>query len=268
VLIELFIEDDQVSITLPQAFDRPLSLTPEQGLALVTAGAMLLATPGADPDGPLARGLAKLSSVLDIGGASAVEVRLGEVSEDVLTVLREALSEHRQVKLDYYAYGRDELTQRVVDPHRVTTDQGQWYLSAFCHLADDDRLFRIDRIRAAELLDTTFQPPPKSAAGESDLATFSPAADDPRVTIDFSPQSHWVVEQYPVDQVADLEDGAFRVTMAVTARQWLERLLLRLGPEATVVDGPEELRLAGRVASARILDRYLRSDSSPADHHA
>ena len=259
VLIELFVEDDRVFITLPQAFDRPLSLTPEQGLALVAAGAMLLATPGADPDGPLARGLAKLSSALDLAGPSTVEVRLGEVSEDVLAVLRQATWEHRQVSLDYYAYGRDELTRRVVDPYRVTTNEGQWYLSAFCHLADDDRLFRIDRIRTAELLDSTFEPAATTVSDDGDLATFSPATDDPRVTIDFAPEARWVVEQYPVDDVADLSGGSVRVTMAVTARQWLERLLLRLGSAATVVEGSEELRLAGQAAAERILERYARS---------
>ena len=175
VLIELFIDDDEVCITLPQAFDRPLSLTPEQGVALVAAGTTLLATPGADPDGPLARGLAKLASVLDQGDSPALQVRLEEVPSAVLDVVQQGVREHRQVSLDYYAYGRDELTHRVVDPHRVTTDQGQWYLSGFCHLADGDRLFRIDRIRSAELLASTFDAP----AQAMDTGTFSPSITTP-----------------------------------------------------------------------------------------
>ena len=64
VLIELYVDDDEVHITLPQAFDRPLRLTPEQAVALVAAGSTLLTVPGADPEGPLARGLAKLSAAL------------------------------------------------------------------------------------------------------------------------------------------------------------------------------------------------------------
>ncbi|HEY5153634.1 MAG TPA: WYL domain-containing protein, partial [Acidimicrobiales bacterium] len=206
VLIELFIEDDEVYITLPQAFDRPLSLTPEQGVALVAAGATILAAPGADPAGPLARGLAKLSSVLDQGEAPPLQVRLEEVSSAVLEVVQRGVREHHQVSLDYYAYGRDELTHRVVDPYRVTTDQGQWYLSGYCHLADGDRLFRIDRIRSAELLATSFDAPTSTP----DTATFSPSVDDPRVTIDMAPEARWVVEQYPVDEIVELGSGALR----------------------------------------------------------
>ncbi len=252
VLIELFIDDDEVCITLPQAFDRPLSLTPEQGVALVAAGTTLLAAPGAEADGPLARGLAKLAAVLDEGDSPALQVRLEEVPSAVLDVVQQGVREHRQVSLDYYAYGRDELTHRVVDPHRVSTDQGQWYLGGYCHLAEGDRLFRIDRIRSAELLDTTFDAPTQAL----DTGTFSPAATDPRVTIDMAADARWVVEQYPVDEIFELGTGELRVRLAVTARQWLERLLLRLGPSAVVVEGPDDLRRVASASARRILERY------------
>ncbi len=97
--------------------------------------------------------------------------------------------------IDYYAYGRDTHTHRVVDPYRVTSDQGQWYAAAWCHLAGDERLFRLDRISTAELLDTTFDPrddlPPESV--------FSPSTEDPRVVIELAPEARWVAEQYPTE---------------------------------------------------------------------
>src|SRR5687768_895179 len=57
-LMEVEYEGGRVWIRYADWFDRPLRLTPEEGLALVAAGTALLAVPGADPDGPLARGLA------------------------------------------------------------------------------------------------------------------------------------------------------------------------------------------------------------------
>jgi proteasome accessory factor C len=252
VLIELSVEDGRVSVDLPQAFDRPLSLTAVQGLALVAAGSTLLATPGADPAGPLARGLAKLSTALDASGSAEIAVRLGAVSGGVLDTLRAALRERRQVELEYYTYGRDELTERIVDPARVTTDQGQWYLAAYCHQAEGDRLFRIDRIRNATLLDSTYLPP----SVDSVDGVFSPAGDEPRVELDLAADARWVVEQYPVEQVTDLPGGRLRVSLLVTARPWLERLLLRLGSSAVVVDAPDELRRAAPEAARRVLSRY------------
>ena len=42
--------------------------------------------------------------------------------------LRPAVADRHQVEIDYYSYGRDERTVRVVDPFRVFSDQGQWYV--------------------------------------------------------------------------------------------------------------------------------------------
>ena len=49
-----------------------------------------------------------------------------------------------------------------------------------------------------------------------------------------------------------------RVTLAVTARPWLERLLLSLGPQAELVEVDERLGGAGvrAVAASRVLERY------------
>ena len=256
VLIDLRVEDGRVEMGLPQAFHLPLSLTPEQGVALVAAGSTLLATPGADPDGPLARGLAKLAGVLDASGSAQIEVRLGDVATDVLSILRTGLHEHRQVAIDYYVYGRDELTHRIIEPHRVSTDQGQWYVSGYCHLAQGDRLFRIDRVRSAVLLDARFEPPTDLV----DDGVFSPTGDEPRVELDLAPEARWVIEQYPTEGVVELPDGRLRITLIITAQAWLERLLLRLGPQANVVEAPDELRLAGVASARRLLQRYRSED--------
>jgi proteasome accessory factor C len=253
VLIELSVDEDHVHVALPQAFDRPLQLTPEQAVGLVAAGSTLLSVPGADPGGPLARGLAKLSTALGHRDDPAVEVRLGEVRADVLDTLRLAAAQHHQLRIDYYAYGRDEHTTRVIDPHRVSSEDGQWYVSAYCHLAADERLFRIDRITSVVVLDSTFEPPSDQPGGPR----FSPREDDPRVVIDLPADARWVVEQYPVEAVEDLGDRV-RARLAVSAGPWFERLMLRLGPDARVVDGPEELRAAPARAAGRILGRYRR----------
>jgi proteasome accessory factor C len=248
-LMEVTVEDGRVWIRYADWFDRPLRLTPEEGLALVAAGAALLAVPGADPSGPLARGLRKLADVLGIDPDGAVEVNLGSVSEGVLAALRAAVAEHHQVEIDYYVYGRDERTRRVVDPYAVFAAEGEWYLTAWCHLAQAERRFRVDRIRALEPLERTFEPPATAPAPE----VFEPRDDDPRVVLELSPRARWVAEQYPMEQVEELDGGRLRVTLVVAERAWLERLLLRLGPDGVAVSGADGI---ARAAAARTLQRY------------
>ena len=73
-LVEVVIEDGRVWIHYAEYFERPLRLTPDQALALVTAGSGLLAVPGADPDGPLARGLAKLAETLGVTPGADIDI--------------------------------------------------------------------------------------------------------------------------------------------------------------------------------------------------
>ena len=255
VLIDVEIAGGRVWIRFAEYFARPLRLTPAEGLAVVAAGRTLLATPGVDPDGPLARGLAKLAATLGIDDPDALDIDLGAASAEVLAALRTAVDEHRRLQVEYYSYGRDTWARRIIEPYRVFSSAGQWYVSGHCCAVDDERLFRVDRIRSADLLDQRFEPP----AEPRELAVFSPRDDDPRVVLDLAPRAGWVVGQYPVESVKDLPGGGQRVRLAVSERAWLERLLLRLGPDVTVVEGDVD---AQRAAAARVLRRYHVSSTS------
>jgi proteasome accessory factor C len=248
-LIEVTTEDGRVWIKYADWFDRPLRLTPEEGLALVAAGAALLAVPGADPDGPLARGLRKIADVLGLDPEGAIEVRLGTVSDSVLASLREAVATSKQVEIDYYVYGRDARSRRVVDPYAVFNAEGEWYLVAWCHLAGDERRFRVDRIRSLVMLDRTFEPPASPPAPE----VFAAQPEDERVTLRLTPRGRWVAEQYPVENVSERPGGELDVTLVVSETAWLERLLLRLGTDAEVLEGAAGVT---KSAAGRVLARY------------
>lgn len=249
--VTVIIEGDRIWIHYAEYFRRPLRLTPEEGLALVAAGQALRSVEGADPDGPLARALAKVARSLRVDPTST-DVVLGRVPSETLDLLRTAVAERRAVAMAYYAFGRDELTRRVVEPSKVFADQGQWYLAARCRLAEGERVFRVDRISEARLLDERFE----SVVEPGSLAVFQPRPDDPEVTLRLAPTAQWVVEQYPVRQAATLDDGRVEVTLTVSARPWLERLLLRLGPDAEVVAADADLEGAAASAAARVLARY------------
>ena len=251
-LIDVVQEGERVWIHFAEVFDAPQRLTPDQAVALLTAGASVLALPGAGAEGPLARGVAKLAAVLGVDADQVLDVDLGLGGAEVLDVLRAGVSEHRRVHLDYYSYGRDARTERDVDPYLVHAEDGSLYLLGHCHLARGERRFRVDRIAGATLLDDRFDAPELPAPA----GVFQPDADDPRVVLDLDPEAAWVAEAYPVEDVEAQPDGRVRVRLAVAAEAWFERLLVGLGPQARVVDAPPALADAGRRAGQRILDRY------------
>lgn len=267
-LIDVQIDDDgRVSIRLADFFSRPLRLTPSQGLALLASSDGLLTIPGTDPDGALARALAKLAEALGMGTGDALDIHLGAAEASMLDELRRAAIERREVDLRYYSYGRDERSDRRIVPWRVFAEGGSWYVHAWCYRAGGERVFRVDRIEELAVLATTSeQAQPAAAAGvgvgaddaDGGRAVFNPGADDPTVTIELSPEAAWVVETYPVTVLEQRDGVPTLVEMVVTARPWLERLLVRLGPNARLVDAtglPGASAIAAEAAT-RILARY------------
>lgn len=249
VLIEVDVADGRVWIRFADYFRRPLRLSPPEGLALLGAGSALLAVPGADTDGALARALDKLAAVVGVDADDTMAVQLGSAVPDVLATVRRAAADHRQLEIEYYSFGRDSSGTRMVEPWQVFNTRGQWYMSGFCRAADGERLFRVDRISRATMLEATFTPPGTLPP----RATFHPEAAGQTVVLDLGAPARWVAEQYPNLGVEEQPGGVLRVTLPVTERPWLERLLLRAGPAATVIDGDASV---GPAAAARVLSRY------------
>ena len=82
---------------------------------------------------------------------------------------------------------------------------------------------------------------------------FSPNPEDPVVVLELTPEAAWVRDQYPNEGVKTLRNGRLRVRLRVSEQAWLDRLLLRLGTNAQVVQGDTE---AVDKAARRILVRY------------
>jgi proteasome accessory factor C len=247
---EVIVEDGRVWVRL-FSFDRPLRLTPAEGLALVSAADALVADDEADS--PLARALAKIAGVLGIEPGEAVDVDLDPDGGPTGRLLAEAVAARRRVRFDYWTYGRDVVGSREVDPWHVFAAEGAWYLVGRAVEADAQRRFRLDRIEALEVLDTDAGPVPPGVD-----TTVRISDESPQVVLDLPAEARWVAEAYPVVAAEPGADGRLVVTLAVAGPSWLQRLLLRIGPGARVVRIDPALgdeRIVG-AAAERVLARY------------
>jgi proteasome accessory factor C len=251
--VELYFEGDRVFVHL-SAFDRPLRLSPPEALALVVAGTALIGATTEEGGGALGRALAKVAAVLDIEVGADVDVDLGIGDTSVFATLREAVDARRLVEIDHIGTESDTRRSRSVEPWALFREGGAWYLVGHCRLAVDERVFRVDRIVSATPGDEDIVPPdplpPRRALRSPD--------DAPTVVLDLDDDAAWVVESYPVDEVTPLPTGGRRVRLRVVSRPWLERLLLRLGPTARLVEVDPRLGDGDLAAEAarRVLARY------------
>lgn len=221
---------------------RPLRLTPTEASALIVALRVLRDSADAETAAIVDRTLAKLEIAADAGSPDRVAVTdLDPAIESVGGLrpqLERAIADGRQVRLTYFVPARDEESERVVDPYRLLTSGGATYLHAWCHRAEAPRFFRLDRIQAAEVLDTAVEAPPQPAPDLS-AGFFAHAPDAETVVLRLAPAAAWVPEYYDTEKVRRFRDGSVEVTLRVGDPRWLERLLLRLAPHASVVRPPE-----------------------------
>ncbi|GGF34376.1 protein pafC [Marmoricola endophyticus] len=224
---------------------RPLRLQSSEASALVLAlRALREGTTAESSRDAIDRALVKLEAATsEAASAEVIDVPTPDPrTADVRRQLEQAVTSGRQVRLGYFVPSRDENTERVVDPLAVLDAEGSAYLDAWCHLAEDRRLFRLDRIDGIDVLDSAVEPHDVEPRDLSE-GLFEASQDDVVATVRLARPARWVAEYYPVASTTELEDGALEVGIRAGDPRWLVRLVLRLAPYAEVV-GPPDLAAA------------------------
>jgi proteasome accessory factor C len=245
--------DRVIRVANADYLSRPLRLSPTEATAIIVALRALRGGAVTEQAAEVVdRALAKLEQAA-ADGAAPVEVPIEPDEREYAArkaLLHRALREQRQVRLSYFVPARDEESERVVDPRGVVSHRGVDYLDAYCHSAEAPRLFRLDRIREATLLDTQVASEPAAPRSLAE-GLFAPGEDLLTVTLRLAPAARWVTEYYQAKDVRQQADGSLEVDLLVADLRWLCRLLLRLAPHASVVAPAEvadDLRAAAQAA--------------------
>jgi proteasome accessory factor C len=239
---------------------RPLRLAPHEALALVVALRALREVSAPNQRDVVDRALRKIEAAAGevTDQAQVVELAVDPEDAEIRAVLDDALRQARQLDLTYYTPARDSTTQRVVDPMRLIFFDGHSYLEGWCHRAREVRMFRVDRIRTATLLQSPAQPPPDADVTDLSKGLFQPDPDDPVAVIDLQPDARWVAEYYPIERRQDREGGLLRIWIRFSNDSWLQRLVLRLGGDANLLE-PPEMAQAVRARAHEALGLYARN---------
>lgn len=229
-LIEVTIDDDMVWISYADWFSRPMKLSGSETLALLAAGEAALAFDTQDEAGALARGLTKLRLATG-SAADVVDVQFGVASADVLPTLRSAAEEQLCVDIAYYSFAQDQRTERRIEPGRFFADQGNWYVAGYCHRADADRIFRIDRIESAASTDQPFSQHGPEVPNDQIFSIES----SPRATLSIPADRLFLLDGLPTD-ANEIHGDTAVVTLPFSSNRWLQQLMIRIGPGVGLLD--------------------------------
>ncbi len=235
---------------------RPVRFSPAEATSLVVALRTMVETAPDEARDVIERTLAKLEEAAGHDGEGLLRLHVSPTpleSSAVVPVLESALAHGHQVEIDYHVPSRDRETRRVVDPRGLARVEDQLYLDAWCHTARGDRAFRVDRILAARELDTGVADP---AARARDLTGgWFTDAETTTVTLRLAPPARWVIEYYQVTAERPGPDGTVEVDLEVASEQWVQSLLFRLTPHATLV-APEHYAETFAAAARATLGLY------------
>jgi predicted DNA-binding transcriptional regulator YafY len=164
----------------------------------------------------------------------------------LLTDLAHAVWQDRTVELRYYR--RDREVTRTVQPYGLVLKGGVWYLVA--RVGDDHRIYRADRVTAVEpagppfVRDDTFDLP---AFWTANAARFADSLLADHITVRLSLAGmralRFAAEPPAARQARAAagppdEHGWVVTTLPVESMEVAYTVLLRLGPEAEVLDPP------------------------------
>ncbi len=256
--IDLSYEGGEIVVSEAESIDRPLRLGVDEASALLVALRMLAEVSSLEDRSALSRTIAKLEAAAGEAAAVSAQVAVqvdARGSDGTAAQIRDALARARRLHLSYYVPGRDEATERDVDPMRLLVVEGRTYLEGWCLRAEAVRLFRLDRVLGLAVLEQPASVPAQARPRDVDQGLYRPSADDPAVEFELSASGRWVAEYYPCERVEELGDGRLRVALRTPDTRWVRRLALRLGEDGRVIS-PPELAAQVREDAAAALAQY------------
>jgi proteasome accessory factor C len=257
----LTVDDGRVRVELPQTLVRPPRLSVAEAFALLL-GAQAVAGSGiAHHEDALARSAAKIRRALGAGHAPALahieqQIRLGAQepgAHEVVPELARAVRARRAVEIDYTSAGRGARQRRGVDPYGLVNHLGAWYLVGRCHIHDEPRIYKCERITRVAATGGHFTVP-----AEFDLARFQrdrlrlPTAPKGAVKLRFFGEAAAVAATW--DGARKRKDGAVEVALTMPPNERLVGWVLGWGAEVQVL-APDTLAQAvaarlGAIAAA------------------
>lgn len=167
-----------------------------------------------------------------------------EVPGSVFNLLVQGSQENKSVLITYSS-SAGEFSSRKINPYGLIFKKSVCYLIAYCHLREQIRLFRSDRISEIELLEERFTLPENfTLETYFDGSWVIGQGEKIHVRLKFSPNIAANVKKakyHPKQKIIDQPDGSLLYEVSVRGLWEISRWVLSFGPAVEVME-PKELR--------------------------
>jgi len=244
-LIDLSFESGYVSIRNAEVLSKPRKLTTiEVGAIIIGLCILRESYSPSDVQIQVIEDLiARLSKKSHVTAPVALS---GAVSNELRTEVNSAIITKRNLMISYHSFSRDEVTNREITPFSIKHDETYEYVESFCHLAQDFRSFRLDRILHGEV-----------GASASNEFPRNEHAEDDRIEIHIKIQSNSrkIAETFSVKVAEEFHQGDV-IKSSVYNLEWIIRTISSLRSSAIVIQ-PLDVRSQVQLRAKKALDLYV-----------
>lgn len=256
--IDIYVENQKVFIEFDQSLNRPIRLTRPEAVSLLLS--LELLDPEVDTEG--IRSLKdKISHAVEgsLVPEGLLEDRIllerpSHLISDRFNLIRQAVEEHRKLRIEYFSFTRNKTSTRVVHPYFLMNRIGFWYLTGYCEARKDLRTFKFERILEAKLLSEGFK-----EVDDFDMlkykSEFLKSMGEHKIEILFDASiAPWILEQWG-DSAKEVEEGKVLLTLYSETLEFPSRVVLGAAPHAKPLSPPELIEKVKK-DSAEILALY------------
>jgi proteasome accessory factor C len=255
--VQILVQHDRVRVLHSGGIDRPVKLSPRETLCLALAlrgtAASAALESEQEREALLRRAEAHLaalpSDTLDI--ALAAPERLPD-PEGIRELLVSAAAARRACAIHYVKPGAADGSVRVVHPYGMAYAEGHWYAVGHCTVEDGLRIFRLDRILAADVTEDGFEPSAGFRLEELVRnGRLFHAEDERPLRVRYSPSiARWIRERAAWESVdlEELEDGSVVLRHRLADPWWAVSQALQYGAEAEILEPHDVRALVAQVA--------------------
>ena len=236
-----------VSLLPNYAFDKALLSDDEQNQILFAIQSLRAA------EQPVDALLSKLGGLFQKENANWIEVDfsrwgLGKTDTKKFELLKTALIGKRALEI-VYCSSSGETNRRVILPIKLIFKDKSWYLQAYCRMAEDFRVFKVNRIVELAVLDERYgdlpdEPPPLEP-------NYTTEPNYQRILLRFSPAIAFrIYDEFDRSSITPQPDGSLLVTAYFPQDGWVVGYLHSFGTDVTILEPVEMRRFVASYAKA------------------
>ena len=169
-----------------------------------------------------------------------------------------AIATNRLISITYYSQYKDQETRREVEPLGMVFYSSRWHLIGYCHLRQDLRDFRADRIQKVKILNEATDP-----SQHPDYLNFvrntliGTDVKEAKIKVSGMVARFMGEAKYYQGFVSErkLEDGSFEMKFTPPYYDYFARWLMMYGKEVEILETSELMGIAASIAH-EIADHY------------